>query len=115
MTTKRKKKIDSTGSFEKSLGDAGSKKYLLRLYVTGSTARSLRAITNLKKICEEHLKDRYDLEIIDVYQSQMLAAGDQIIAIPTLIKKLPLPMRKVIGDLSDKDKVLFGLDLKHKK
>ena len=87
-------------------------RYILRLYVTGSTSRSIMAITNLKKICEEYLEGRYDLEVIDLYQKPSLAKGDQIIAAPTLIKQLPLPFRRIIGDMSNKEKVLFGLDLK---
>jgi len=112
---KKKGKINAIDSFEKALGSQGSEKYVLRLYITGSTPRSLRSIANIKNICEEHLNGHYDLEVIDVYQNQKLVAGDQIIAIPTLIKKLPLPLRKIIGDLSDKEKVLLGLDLKPKK
>lgn len=87
-------------------------KYILRLYVTGSTSRSVVAITNLKKICEEYLEGRYELEVIDLYQKPGLAKGEQIIAAPTLIKELPLPFRRIIGDMSNKEKVLFGLDLK---
>jgi len=90
----------------------GKDKYILRLYITGSTIRSVLAITNLKKICEEYLEGRYELEVIDLYQHPSLAKGEQIIAAPTLIKKLPLPFRRIIGDMSDKDKVLLGLDLK---
>ena len=86
--------------------------YVLRLYVTGTTARSSRAITNVRRICEEHLHDRYDLEVIDIYQQPTLAKGDQIIAAPTLVKQLPPPLRKLIGDMSDRDRVLFGLDLR---
>lgn len=86
-------------------------RYILRLYVTGSTSRSILAIKNLKKICEEYLKGRYDLEVIDLYIKPSLATGDQIIAAPTLIKKNPLPFRRIIGDMSNKEKVLFGLDL----
>jgi circadian clock protein KaiB len=89
-------------------------KYLLRLYVTGATARSVRAISNIRRICEEHLKGRYDLEVVDVYQQASLAADEQIIAAPTLIKKLPLPLRRIIGDLSDRERVLLGLDLRRK-
>jgi circadian clock protein KaiB len=85
---------------------------VLRLYVTGTTARSTRAIANVRRICEEHLRNRYDLEVIDIYQQPMLAKGDQIIAAPTLVKHLPLPLRKLIGDMSDKDRVLMGLDLR---
>lgn len=90
----------------------GKDRHILRLYVTGSTSRSIMAITNLKKICEEYLEGRYDLEVIDLYQKPSLAKGDQIIAAPTLIKQLPLPFRRIIGDMSNKEKVLFGLDLK---
>jgi circadian clock protein KaiB len=89
-------------------------KYILRLYVAGLTLRSQTAIKNIKKICEEHLKGRYDLEVIDVYQKPVLAKGEQIIAAPTLIKKLPLPLRRFIGDLSDSERILLGLDLRPK-
>jgi circadian clock protein KaiB len=89
--------------------------YVLRLYVAGLTPRSQRAIKNIQKICEEHLKGRYDLEVIDVYQKPVLAKGEQIIAAPTLIKKLPLPLRRFIGDLSDSERILLGLDLRAKK
>jgi circadian clock protein KaiB len=86
--------------------------YVLRLYVTGSTPRSTRAISNVRRICEEHLRNRYDLEVIDIYQQPALAKGDQIIAAPTLVKQLPAPLRKLIGDMSDRDRVLLGLDLR---
>jgi len=89
-------------------------KYMLRLYVTGTTPRSVRAINNIKKICEEHLNGRYDLEVIDIYQQPVLAQGEQIIAVPTLIKKLPTPLRRFVGDMSDVDKVLLGLDVRPK-
>lgn len=91
---------------------ARSPRYTLRLYITGSSPRSLRAVTNIKRICEEHLKGRYDLEIVDIYQQPVLAAGEQVIAAPTLIKKLPQPLRRLIGDMSNTDQVLFGLDLR---
>ena len=87
-------------------------KYLLRLYVAGTTPRSMAAIANIQKICAEKLDGRYVLEVIDLYQQPQLAAGHQIIAILTLIKELPPPLRRIIGDLSDTDKVLIGLDLK---
>jgi circadian clock protein KaiB len=87
-------------------------KYLLRLYVTGVTPRSTRAIENIRKICEEHLKGRYDLEVVDIYQQITLARDEQIIAAPTLLKKLPLPLRRIVGDLSDKERVLVGLDVR---
>src|SRR5882724_11706487 len=84
------------------------KTYLLRLYVTGTTPRSLRAIANLHKICEEHLQGRYDLEVIDLHQQPQLAAGDQIVALPTLIKQLPAPLSRIVGDMSDTERVLIG-------
>jgi circadian clock protein KaiB len=88
-------------------------RYLLRLYVTGLTARSARAISNIKRVCEEELHDNYDLEVIDIYQQPALAAGQRIVATPTLIKELPAPVRRLIGDLSNHEKVLFGLDIRH--
>lgn len=88
--------------------------YVLRLYVAGTTPNSVRAIENIKRICEEFLKGRYDLEVIDIYQQPVLAKGDQIIAVPTLIKKLPLPLRKFIGDMSVTERILVGLDLRPK-
>jgi circadian clock protein KaiB len=86
-------------------------KYILRLYVTGSSGRSLRAVHNLKKLCEEHLPDDYDLEVIDIYQNPSAAREEQIIAAPTLVKELPQPLRKFVGDLSNTQKILLGLDL----
>ena len=86
-------------------------RYILRLYVTGMTARSARAIENLRAICDEYLDGRYDLEVVDIYQQPVLTRGEQIIAAPTLIKKLPLPMRRIIGDMSNRERVLIGLDL----
>ncbi|MBU0545486.1 MAG: circadian clock KaiB family protein [Proteobacteria bacterium] len=86
--------------------------YILRLYVTGLTPKSQRAIKNIKNICDAHLGGRYELEVIDVYKYPALAKGEQVIATPTLIKKLPLPLRSFIGDLSNTDRVLFGLDLR---
>ena len=90
---------------------APAERYVLRLYVTGMTPRSARAINNLRAICDEYLEGRYDLEVIDIYQQPVLAKGEQIVAAPTLIKKLPLPMRRIIGDMSNRDHVLLGLDL----
>lgn len=90
-------------------------KYVLKLYVTGMTARSTQAINNIKKICEEHLNGRYDLDVIDIYQQPVLARGEQIVAAPTLIKNLPLPLRRFIGDMSNTEKILLGLDLRQKK
>jgi circadian clock protein KaiB len=86
--------------------------YVLRLYVTGTTRNSERAIVNIRRICEEHLRGRYDLEIVDISEHPTLAVGEQIIAAPTLIKKLPLPLRRFIGDMSQTDRILLGLDLR---
>jgi circadian clock protein KaiB len=86
--------------------------YILRLYVTGATPRSARAIANIRKICEEHLEGHYDLEVVDITEHPMLAEGEQIIAAPTLIKKLPLPLRRFIGDMSQTERILLGLDLR---
>jgi circadian clock protein KaiB len=98
--------------FEKAVEQLGKGRYTLRLYVAGTTPQSVKAITNLKRVCEEHLKGRYDLEVIDIYQQPKLAEGEQIVAVPTVIKKLPLPIRKLIGDMSDVDRVLVGLDIR---
>jgi circadian clock protein KaiB len=87
-------------------------RYLLRLYVTGTTGRSMRAIQNVRRICEEHLRGAYDLEVVDIYKNLPLARGDQIIAAPTLIKRLPVPLRRLIGDMSDEQRVLVGLDIR---
>jgi circadian clock protein KaiB len=92
-------------------GEAEATLYVLRLFVAGQTPRSVHAITNIKRICEDHLKGRYELEVIDLYQQPQLARGEQIIAVPTLVKKLPLPLRRLIGDMSNTSRVLVGLDL----
>jgi circadian clock protein KaiB len=86
--------------------------WTLRLYIAGQTPKCLTAFHNLKKICETYLKDKYKIEVIDLLQKPQLARDDQILAIPTLVKKIPVPLRKIIGDLSDTEKVLVGLDLK---
>jgi circadian clock protein KaiB len=104
-----------TRAFEKALEAKPRGTYVLKLYVTGTTARSVAAVANIKKICEEHLKGRYRLEVIDIYQQPELAAREQLVVAPTLIKKLPLPLRTFIGDLSETQKVLVGLDLEAKK
>ena len=105
------KKTRDVEVFEQGV-KAGEKKYLLRLYVAGATPKSTQAIMNLKKICEEYLSGRYDLQVIDIYQQPVLAKGEQIIAVPTLIKKLPLPLRRFIGNMADVERILVGLDLK---
>ena len=105
---------DTTAAFERALASSTAETYVLRLYVTGSTPRSLRAIAEVRRLCEEHLHGHYDLEVIDLYQQPQLAEGEQIIAAPTLIKKLPLPLRRIIGDMSQSERVLVGLDLRKK-
>ncbi len=102
-------------AFEAALLQTEPGHYVLRLYVAGATPNSLRAIENIRKICAEHLKGGFDLEIIDIYQQPLLAKEGQIIAAPTLIKELPLPLRRLIGDLSQTERILLGLDLRTKK
>jgi circadian clock protein KaiB len=107
---KRTGRADATRMFERDLSSQNSQQpYLLRLFVTGSTPRSARAIQNIRAICEERLEGRYVLEVIDIYQHPEEVGPDQIVVIPTLVKKLPEPVRKIIGDLSDKERVLAGL------
>jgi circadian clock protein KaiB len=98
-----------TGTSRKKKG------YELRLYVAGQTPKSIAAFANLKKICDEHLAGQYQIEVIDLLKEPQLASGDQIIAIPTLVRKLPSPIRKIIGDLSDTERVLVGLNLREQK
>ncbi|RPI39363.1 MAG: thiol-disulfide isomerase [Methanoregulaceae archaeon] len=113
MKAPPKKKVpgDVTAEFEAALLKRKSDYYVLRLYVAGNNPRSQAAIENVKKICEEYLKERYELEVIDIYQDHTRNLVDLVLAAPTLIKKLPLPLRRVIGDMSRKEKVLVGLDL----
>jgi circadian clock protein KaiB len=105
----RKRKLGLAGEWEQS--GSRSAKYVLRLYVSGSTLKSALAVENVKRICEQHLKNRYDLKVIDIYQQPNLAREEQIVAVPTLIKRLPAPLRRLVGDMSNLRKVLFGLDL----
>jgi circadian clock protein KaiB len=107
-----KQKPGWAGKLEQADSHSRQAKYVLRLYVSGSTVKSSRAVENIKRVCEQHLKNRYDLEVIDIYQQAKLARDQQIVAVPTLIKRLPLPLRRLIGDMSNQEKVLFGLDLK---
>jgi circadian clock protein KaiB len=104
----------SAEEFEKTIATRDRAKYVLRLYVTGMTPKSTQAIANVEKLCKEHLAGRYELKVIDIYQQPKLVQGEQIIATPTLIKKLPLPLRKLIGDMSDTERFLVGIDLKPK-
>ncbi len=115
MTTKT---FASNGSPRKVRPASPAKKadaFVLRLYVAGQTPKSLLAFSNLKKLCEEHLAGHYQIEVIDLLVDPQLARGDQILAIPTLVRKLPMPVRKIIGDLSNTERVLIGLDLLEQK
>ena len=94
---------------------SSTERWDLRLYVAGQTPKSLLALANLKKYCEEHLPGRYHIEVIDLVEHPQLAEGDQIVAVPTLVRKLPPPMKRIIGDLSNKERVLVGLDLKPRR
>jgi circadian clock protein KaiB len=107
-----KRKPGLAGEMKQAASHSRQPKYVLRLYVSGSTSKSSQAIENIKRVCEQHLKNRYDLEVIDIYQQAKLARDEQVVAVPTLIKRLPLPLRRLIGDMSNLKKVLFGLDLR---
>ena len=108
MTRKVRDQIEV---FEEALKDSKNKKYVLRLYIAGATPKSTEAILNIKKICDEHLKGRYELEVIDIYQQPLLAKDEQIIAAPTLVKSLPPPLRRFIGSMHDVDRILVGFDI----
>jgi circadian clock protein KaiB len=97
---------------QRTINSAGDEVWELRLYVAGQTPKSLTAFANLKKICEEHLGGRYRIDVIDLLENPQLGRGDQILAIPTLVRNLPEPIKKIIGDLSNTDKVLVGLDIR---
>ncbi len=113
MARRRSGKAAGKPSSKKKAGSSRAvAKWCLRLYVAGNTARSIAAFANLKGICESHLGGRYEIEVIDLLRNPQLASGDQIVAVPTLVRKLPHPVKKIIGDLSNTDRVLVGLDLK---
>ncbi|BAQ62477.1 circadian oscillation regulator KaiB [Geminocystis sp. NIES-3708] len=101
--------------FEEALSQSSEQHYVLRLYIAGTTYQSVKALQNLKQICEEHLKGRYELEVIDIYQDMELTSSQNIVAVPTLIKELPPPIQRLIGNLSNTEKVLVGLDIIPKK
>jgi circadian clock protein KaiB len=107
----RKKEKTSTEEFVEAAAERDRITHVLRLYVTGLTPKSTRAIANVRTLCEKYLADRYELKVIDIYQQPHLAKEEQIIATPTLIKELPLPLRRLIGDMSDTARLLVGLDL----
>ena len=109
----KKTPVDSSATFEKLLKNTSSKaRYVLRLFITGTTARSTEAISNVRKLCEEYLPGRYDLEVVDIYQQPGQAGDAQIIAAPTLIKDFPAPPKRLIGNLSNREKVIVGLNLR---
>ena len=110
-STPRKPSRRSTNGHSPKVNDGESNRWNLRLYVAGQTPRSVTAFKNLKNICEEYLKGQYHIEVIDLMENPTLARGDQILAIPTLVRKLPQPIRKIIGDLSNTERVLVGLDI----
>lgn len=112
MKPRTKTPANDYAAFDRALKEYEAQTYLLRLYVTGATARSRRAIESIKRICEERLRGRYRLEVVDVYQQPALAKGDQIVAVPTLIRYLPPPLRRLIGDMTDTDRIVLGLDLR---
>ncbi len=99
-------------AFEKALKQLSQEKYVLRLYIAGMNARSIQAVENIKRICEQYLPERYQLEVIDVYQQPIFARDGQIVAAPTLVKELPPPLRKLVGSMSDTERVLVGMDLR---
>ena len=110
-----KKSISSKAEFNEMIAATDVKRantrYILKLYIIGTTPRAMQAIVNIRKLCEEHLQGHYELEVADITQYPSMAAGEQIIATPTLIKKLPLPLRRFIGDMSQTERILLGLDL----
>lgn len=110
-----KKPEEPVEAFEEAATEQGQRYYVLRLCVTGITPRSVRAIENIRELCEEHLKGYYELEVVDLYQEPSVAAEEGIIAAPTLIKKNPAPQRKLVGDLSETERVLIGLGIHHKE
>lgn len=110
--TKAAKKISASTARKASNNVVGRKGIELRLYIAGQTPKSLTALSNLKNICEAHLSGKYRIEVIDLVKTPQLAHGDQILAIPTLVRNLPMPIRKIIGDLSNTERVLVGLDLR---
>jgi len=107
----KKEPCDITADFERALENKKTEQYVLRLYVAGNNIRSQTAVENVKKICEEYLAGRYELEVIDIYTDKSKNPVDLVLAAPTLIKKLPLPLRRIIGDMTRKEKVLIGLDI----
>lgn len=113
--SQKKQPLSLEAYARKSNGESDSEKWDLRLYVAGQSPRSIAAFANLKRICEEHIAGRYKIEVVDLVKHPQLAAGDQILAIPTLVRKLPQPLRKIVGDLRDTERALVGLQLRPSK
>ena len=111
MNGQENKQEDRVREFEAALKDLNQEKYVFRLFIAGCSPKSVQAIENVRRICDKYLAGRYQLEVIDIYQQPILARDGQIVAAPTLVKELPPPLRKIIGTLSDTDRVLIGLDL----
>ena len=111
MSTRKTKETPSASDVQSDQAE----RWELRLYVAGRTPKSVAAFVNLKRICEEHMKGRYHVEVIDLLEQPQLAKGDQILAVPTLVRKLPEPLKRIIGDLSNEERVLVGLDLRPAK
>jgi len=112
MKKRKEETQESTEEFDHAVSETRNDKYILGLYIAGTRNRSVLALTNLKKICEEHLQGQYELEVIDIYQKPGMAKDDQIIAAPTLIRKLPLPSRRITGDMSNVEELLADLKMK---
>lgn len=112
MTKERKKPGDPLEALARAAREGSKETYVLRLFVAGITPKSEKAIRSVKEICEEHLRGRYELEIVDIYQQPEALRQEQVVVAPTLVKKLPLPLRRLIGDMANKEKVLVGLDLR---
>lgn len=115
MTHKKSTISKAQVALERRAAKRQSQRYVLRLYIAGMTPRSTQAIQNIRKICEDHLQGRFDLQVIDIYQQPILAEGEQIIAAPTLVKQLPLPLRRFIGDMSDTERIIVGMDVRTAK
>jgi circadian clock protein KaiB len=115
MKDRLNKKFDVTREFEETLAKGPPQEnYVLRLYITGMTPRSVEALASIKRFCEKHLQGHYDLEVVDIYQQPLAARDEQIIAAPTLVKSLPAPLRRLVGNLAHEDRVFAGLDLVRK-
>lgn len=115
MDDEQRRRPDSSAAFERALQQRDSHSYVLKLYVIGQTIRSIAAIAAIRAVCEQHLQGRYEFQVIDITRHPQLAEGERIIAAPTLIKELPPPLRRLVGDMSNEEKVLLGLDLTSKE